>query len=110
MTDQEAIKLLKDASRNNEMLGVMPKSDIGKCIIKALEENQKYHEIGTVEECLAAVEKRRTKKPIHNDKCTCPSCGTYNETIKKRRNTVYSDIVYCWHCGQALQIFRGDGE
>ena len=64
MKEQEAIKYLKDASRNNEMLGVMPKSDIGKCIIKALEENQKYHEIGTVEECLAEAEKRRTKKPI----------------------------------------------
>lgn len=81
-----------------------------KSIVNALEEVQKYRAIGTPEECLAAVEKQIAKKPIRNDKCTCPSCGTYNEVIKKRRNTVYSDIVYCWHCGQALKIFRSDEE
>lgn len=75
-----------------------------------IKEWEKYHAIGTPEECRAAVEKQKAKKPIRNDKCTCPSCGTHNEVIKKRRNTVYSDIVYCWHCGQALKIFRSDGE
>lgn len=69
-----------------------------------------YKAIGTPAECREAVEKQKEKKPIRNDKCTCPSCGTYNEVIKKRRNTVYSDIVYCWHCGQALKIFRSDEE
>ena len=69
-----------------------------------------YEAIGTPEECRAAVEKQTAKKPIRNDKCTCPSCGTHNEVIKKRRNTVYSDIVYCWHCGQAVKIFRSDEE
>lgn len=69
-----------------------------------------YKEIGTPAECRLAVEKHIAKKPIRNDKCTCPSCGTHNEVIKKRRNTVYSDIVYCWHCGQALKIFRSDEE
>lgn len=44
------------------------------------------------------------KDPIRNDKCTCPSCGTHNEIIKKRRNTVHHDIVYCWHCGQAIKV------
>ena len=38
------------------------------------------------------------------DLCTCPSCGTHNEIIKKRRNTVTFDTVYCWHCGQAIEI------
>lgn len=65
-----------------------------------------YESIGTPEECLAAVEKRKAKKPIRNDKCTCPSCGTHNEVFKKRRNTVAHDIVYCWHCGQAVEIDR----
>ena len=65
---------------------------------------------GTPDECRAAVEKQMAKKPIRNDKCTCPPCGTHNEVFKKRRNTVYSDIVYCWHCGQALKIFRSDEE
>lgn len=43
-------------------------------------------------------------EPIRNDKCTCPKCGTYNEIVAKRRNTVLSDVVYCWHCGQALAV------
>lgn len=78
--------------------------------INALEEVKQYSAIGTPEECRAAVEKQKAKKPIRNDKCTCPSCGTHNEVIKKRRNRVYSNIVYCWHCGQALKIFRSDEE
>ena len=76
--------------------------------IKALEEVQRYRAIGTPEKCQAAVKKQTVKKPIRMDKCTCPSCGTHNEVWKKRRNTVPSDIVYCWHCGQAVEIFRGD--
>lgn len=74
--------------------------------IKALEEIKQYRTIGTPEECRAAMEKRAAKKPIRNDKCTCPSCGTHNEVFKKRRNTVTHDIVYCWHCGQAVEIDR----
>ena len=53
-----------------------------------------------------ALEKQIPKKPIRNDKCTCPSCGTHNEVFKRRRNTVAHDIVYCWHCGQAVEIDR----
>lgn len=34
----------------------------------------------------------------------CPYCGTYNDTIKKRKNTVAHDVCYCWHCGQALNF------
>ena len=75
-------------------------------IIKGFEELEQYRTIGTPEECRAAVEKQKAKKPIRNDKCTCPSCGTHNEVFKKRRNTVSHDIVYCWHCGQAVEIDR----
>ena len=71
---------------------------------------EEYRAIGTPEECRAAVDKRTVKKPIRMDKCTCPSCGTHNEVWKKRRNTLPSDIVYCWHCGQAVEIFRRDEE
>lgn len=60
-----------------------------------LEELQQYRAIGTPEECRAAMEKQKEKNPIRLDKCTCPSCGTYNEVWKKRRNTLPSDIVYC---------------
>lgn len=46
------------------------------------------------------------QKPIRIDECTCPKCGTYNEMVKKRRNTVAFDTVYCWHCGQAMEVRR----
>ena len=70
---------------------------------------KEYQTIGTPEECRAAMEKQKKKNPIRLDKCTCPSCGTYNEVWKKRRNTLPSDVVHCWHCGQAVEIFR-EGE
>lgn len=56
--------------------------------------------------CIDAIEKQIAKKPIDNDLCTCPNCHTYNEVIKKRRNTVEHDVVYCWHCGRALEVTR----
>lgn len=70
------------------------------------EELKQYLAIGAPEECRSAMKKQTAKKPIRNDKCTCPSCGTHNEVFKKRRNTVAHDIVYCWHCGQAVEIDR----
>ena len=57
---------------------------------------------------LKAGEKHEAMEPIRMDKCTCPSCGTHNEVWKKRRNTLPRDIVYCWHCGQAVEIKRSD--
>ena len=116
MTEQEAM-IRFDFIRCALLAGTKPEivpneDNVGliDIAIKALEEVEQYRAIGTPEECRAAVEKQTAKKPIRNDKCTCPSCGTHNEVIKKRRNTVYSDIVYCWHCGQAVKIFRSDEE
>lgn len=57
---------------------------------------------------LKAGEKHEAMETIRMDKCTCPSCGTHNEVWKKRRNTLPRDIVYCWHCGQAVEIKRSD--
>lgn len=86
MTEQEALKYFNNANRTNNMLCILPKSDIGKCIIKALEEIQQYRAIGTPEECRAAVEKQKAKKPIIKYEQThdcvteiewkCPVCGT----------------------------------
>lgn len=70
------------------------------------EELSDFFEISEI--AIEVFEKRVPKKPIRNDKCTCPTCETYNEAIKKRRNTVVFDIVYCWHCGQAIEIKRSD--
>ena len=109
MTENEVLEYLKSSKRKNDMLGILPGSGIGDTIIKALEELQQYRAIGTPEEFRAAMEKQTEKNPIRLDKCTCPSCGTYNEVWKKRRNTLPSDVVHCWHCGQAVEIFR-EGE
>lgn len=88
MTENEALEYLKKANRQNDMLGILPGSDIGKTLIKALEEVQQYRDttlspeqvrtlqtrfadvslrlgeymaIGTVEECREAMEKQRRK-------------------------------------------------
>lgn len=37
MTESEAIELLKKANRDNDKVCILPKSDMGKCLIKALE-------------------------------------------------------------------------
>lgn len=68
--------------------------------IQALEEVQKYREIGSIEECRASREKQKIpKKPIYiaNLGCTalwlCPVC---------ERRIIRSDLVYCHQCGQKL--------
>ena len=66
MTEQEALKYLIEAKRNNNILCVLPKSDIGKFLINALEDVQHYRAIGTPEEFRAAVEKMKPKKVIDN--------------------------------------------
>lgn len=52
MTIDEVHEYLKSAKRQNDMVGILPGSDIGNTIIKALEELQRYRAIGTPEECL----------------------------------------------------------
>lgn len=116
MTENEAIEILKcDScyecaegadSPINCNYGACRVAEATRKAIKVFEEVQQYRVIGTPEECREAVEKQKAKKPIRNDRCTCPSCGTYNEVIKKRRNTVVCDTVYCWHCGQAIECRR----
>nr|DAM43384.1 MAG TPA: hypothetical protein [Caudoviricetes sp.] len=89
MTENEALEWLKSSKRKSNMLGILPGSDIGNSIIKALEEVQQYRaigtaeelqdmksnyfealsdwrqyrKIGTLEECRAAVEKQKAKRP-----------------------------------------------
>lgn len=88
MKENEALEYLKKANRQNDMLGILPGSDIGKTLIKALEEVQQYRDttlspeqvrtlqtrfadvsirlgeymaIGTPEECREAMEKQKRK-------------------------------------------------
>lgn len=111
MTEQEAIWVLKDFDKQVTVkANGAYQSTVGemacKVAITALEVIQQYRATGTVEECRKAAEKQRAKKPIRNDLSTCPSCGTYNEMVKKRRKTVADDVVYCWYCGQAIEVNR----
>ena len=87
--------------------------------IKALEEVQQYRQIGTVEECRAAVEKQTAKKPefvdtrfMHNGKhisdgCQlqkCYKCPNCNQHIFH----VWDDELYCKYCGQHIDWSDGD--
>lgn len=72
--------------------------------IKALEEIQKYREIGTVEECRAAVEKQTTKKPLHKrNGHYCPICNNYFDSRDWKSK-------YCGLCGQKLDWSDEDGK
>ena len=108
MTGQEAIKYLKDANRNNQMVGILPKSGIGKCLIKVLEEIQQYRAIGTPDECRAAVEKQNAKKPKeYEDKFyACTTCGNVLLNKWEKYPTKLMDkkngLPYCLGCGQRL--------
>lgn len=90
MTENEAIKELETSidlakmctqnyERKNEIQGY-------EMAIKALEEIQKYREIGTVEECLEAVEKQKTDKELesHDEKHILESClGLMQEMVNE---------------------------
>ena len=65
-------------------------------------ELKRYRAIGTVEECRAAVEKQKTKKPLrvensgfrYTDAYRCPNC--------QKGFTGTGIAHFCYHCGQAL--------
>lgn len=75
--------------------------------IKALEEIQQYREIGTVEECRAAVERQKPVRVEHEGSLSedgfcnyrmarCPKCGEW------RRDRDRDDNIYCSKCGSKL--------
>ena len=92
MTEQERKNLVVRV-KNNKYL-TRPETDY---IVNALEEVQKYREIGTLEECRASMEKQKPHKwerGIEND-VRCPFCGTMTTKIYEHR--------YCSFCGQRLE-------
>ena len=91
MTENEVLECLKSSKRKNDMLGILPGSDIGNTIIKALEELKQYRAVGTVEECRAAMEKQTAiSREIIEGKYFCPKC-----------HNLAPYPMYC-RCGQKL--------
>lgn len=113
MTPEEAIKMLRGMQNGKvdyaemvcapafaygyEYVYPEPEDYAIEEAIKALKEVQKYHEIGTVEECRKAVEKQKAKKPVpRNDngklRKSCPVCGCFFSPLSRS----------CPKCGQAI--------
>ena len=103
MNNEQAIKILKEEKswESNDR-----KIDAFNLAIKALEEVQKYRELGTPEECKEALEKQTPKQPglegdgyadghLVYDTWICPCCG-------KPYEVDYEKYDYCPNCGQAI--------
>lgn len=102
MTENEALEYLKSSKRKSNMLGILPGSDIGNTIIKALEEVQQYRAIGTVEECREAIEKQKSKKPIKSKEQKIRYVNTYYCPTCNLGFTGFNIAKWCYHCGQKL--------
>lgn len=111
ITEQEASEIVENFPTWNledQWLEVHKMELLTKVIIDALKEIQKYHEIGTVDECREAVEKQKPKTPeiegdgyaddgqMLFDTWICPNCG-------KRYEIGYDDYKYCPWCGQNIE-------
>lgn len=99
MTENEAIERFQKCVENNGKCecckfyvncGIYEMEELA---IKALEEVQQYRQIGTVEECQAAVEMRTAKKPIDRIAFKeCPTCGHVD----------IGSYGFCERCGQHI--------
>lgn len=107
MTEIEAIKRLdRNAYRTTCYGNRVVEHEENLIAIQALEEVQKYREIGSMEECRAAREKQIAKNPMmaYDDKIdsnwvSCPICANgIGWEIPARK------IKFCWDCGQRLDL------
>lgn len=81
MDKKEALKILKNANRHNSMLGILPGSDIGKVLIKALEDLLEYQQekqetskiVDGITECCGY--DFRMNAFEHEKPQYCPMCG-----------------------------------
>ncbi len=66
-----------------------------KTAVSAIQELQKYKQLGTLEEVREAVEKQKRKKPCASNRCyVCPHCGLV-ASLRIKHN-------YCDACGQHI--------
>lgn len=102
MTEQEAIKNINTYIYSE--LESIPKQLLEslKLACFTLKEVEQYRAIGTPEECRAAVEKQRAKKPNYDDYhragYRCQTCNNVNPWGYK----------HCKHCGQKLDWSDGE--
>lgn len=115
MTESEAIKKVKEFGLYHA-IGDLPYSTLTvkafEMAIKALDEIQQYREIGTVEECRAAVEKQNVKpvcmreRGIHEKfiikEYFCPQCGVPLNVADESNNFKTLKWIFCFTCGQKL--------
>ena len=112
----EAISVVKDAMNQYRAIGTIKGY---KRTIEVSKENyslyleykakvKTYETIGTVEECRAAVEKQKAKKPIEPDEeygtFKCPNCGGLIFTEDR-----FETHKHCLLCGQKLD-WSGEDE
>ena len=106
MTVNEAIKILEEHTQY-----FIPAND-ADALYTVLDIIQQYREIGTVEECLEAVEKQEPKKPVckpkpynesvgFNEEWFCPSCGSYIGYFYEGMDEP-EQMEYCNECGQHI--------
>ena len=100
MTEQEAIKEFEERLAIADYRDNIPKYyEVMELAVKDMKEIKKYREIGTPEECRAAVEKQMAKRIIHEPNAgrerdwRCPNCDSYINPYAK----------YCIGCGQKLK-------
>ena len=121
MTIDEAIAHAREVAKKNRNFDVIPEKVMAtstfkynclKCaeehiqLAEWLEELKQYRAIGTPEECLAAVEKQKAKKPImkqyfedlEDEYLCCPTCGEILTDRIPADNKVF--YFHCMNCGQ----------
>ena len=75
--------------------------------IEALQEIQQYRSIGTPDECRAAVEKQRAKKPSDiSEEYSFFDCHACGKTIYASGECLEHN--YCLNCGQAIDWSDND--
>ena len=108
MTENEAIKYLnvtKDFAEENSVGGI--KRLMCDTAITALKEIQQYRAIGTVEECLEAVEKQKAMK-VNVVESLCFECPSCKELISTDDD--WNTFHYCPECGQAINWEESEEE
>lgn len=105
MDIQEAIDMESGVTVGDSIFDTEPnESDMMLTAIFAMEELKQYLQIGTVDECRAAMERYTAKEPkFHISEFQCPNCGMENLEEIDDLGHIYLKHKYCPDCGQKLK-------